>query len=394
MAEWRECQLRDIADLRGGHGFPEYEQGIKSGSLPFYKVSDMDSLGNEQYMTKANNYVEYETARDNGWGILPRGAVVFAKVGAALLLNRRRILTIPSIVDNNMMAAVTSRTISTAWLYHWLRTIDFGELVQVGAVPSINQNLLGEVVVEVPPSEEQRRIAGILDTIDATIQATERVIAKLRHAETAVLVDTIDFARADAQLGDVCSLLQDGTHLPPPRTSEGPLLLSVQNLDDGQLQLSARDTHVSEAFWRSTRRALPIEPGDVCLAVVGATLGKLGVVPPDLPRFTVQRSLTVLRGDPMRMRNDYLLAVMRHGEFQRNLWQRANQTAQPGVYLGELRAVRVPAPSLSEQRRVAAILNTINETIRVNREQRDKLLQVRSGLAGDLLSGRVRTGAA
>ena len=224
--------------------------------------------------------------------------------------------------------------------------------------------------IALPPLEEQRRIAEILDTIDETIQATERVIAKLRHAETAVLVDAIDFARADAQLGDVCSLLQDGTHLPPPRTSEGPLLLSVQNLDDGQLQLSARDTHVSDAFWRSTRRALPIEPGDVCLAVVGATLGKLGVVPPDLPRFTVQRSLTVLRGDPMRMRNDYLLAVMRHGEFQRNLWQRANQTAQPGVYLGELRTVRVPAPSLSEQRRVAGILNTINETIRVNREQR------------------------
>ena len=30
-----------------------------------------------------------------------------------------------------------------------------------------------------PPLEEQRRIAEILDTIDETIQATERVIAKL-----------------------------------------------------------------------------------------------------------------------------------------------------------------------------------------------------------------------
>jgi restriction endonuclease S subunit len=32
----------------------------------------------------------------------------------------------------------------------------------------------------VPPLEEQRRIAEILDTIDETIQATERVIAKLQ----------------------------------------------------------------------------------------------------------------------------------------------------------------------------------------------------------------------
>lgn len=393
MGEWMERRLRDIADLRSGHGFPEDEQGMKSGSLPFYKVSDMNSLGNEKYLSSANNYVEHKTARDNGWKILPRGAVVFAKVGAALLLNRRRILTVPSIIDNNMMAAIASKAVSTNWLYYWLLTVDFAEFVQVGALPSINQYLLGHVVVDVPPFEEQRRIAEVVDAIDETIHSTERVIAKMRHTETAVLMESIDFARDGAQLGDVCSLLQDGTHLPPQRTSSGPLLLSVQNLRDGQLQLSTRDTHVPEAFWRSTRRSLPIEPGDVCLAVVG-TLGKLGVVPPDLPRFTVQRSLTVLRGHPMRMRNDYLFAVMRHGEFQRSLWQRANQTAQPGVYLGELRTVRVPSPSLDEQRRVTEILNSINETIRINKEQRDKLLQLRSGLAADLLSGRVRTVAA
>ena len=243
----------------------------------------------------------------------------------------------------------------------------------------------------VPPLEEQRRIAEILDSIDETIQATERVIAKLQHADSAVLMESIDFDRSEDQLGDVCSLLQDGTHLPPPRTSEGPLLLSVQNLGGGKLRPSARDTHIPEAFWRGTRRALPIKSGDICLAVVGATLGKLGVVPPDLPPFTVQRSLTVLRGDPTRIRNDYLFAVMRHGEFQRKLWQRANQTAQPGVYLGELRAVGVPSPPLDEQRRVAETLDTIGETIRANEERRDKLLQVRSGLAADLLSGRVRT---
>ena len=191
MAEWRECQLRDIATLRGGHGFPKDEQGIKSGPLPFYKVSDMNSSGNEQYLSNANNYVEYKATRYNGWCVLPRGAVVFAKVGAALLLNRRRILTVPSIIDNNMMAAVVSRAISTAWLYQWLLTIDFAGLVQVGALPSINQDLLGKIVVDVPPLAEQRRIAEILDTIDETIQSTERVIAKAALIERGLKWDLV-----------------------------------------------------------------------------------------------------------------------------------------------------------------------------------------------------------
>ena len=44
-----------------------------------------------------------------------------------------------------------------------------------------------------PPLEEQRRIAEILDTIDETIQATERVIAKLKEvSELVCSVDVLD----------------------------------------------------------------------------------------------------------------------------------------------------------------------------------------------------------
>ena len=285
------------------------------------------------------------------------------------------------------------------YLYHLTRTAHFrlgGEGMMSGSAGQrrVPTEFFDRYAVRMPSIEEQRRIAEVLDTIDETIQAAERVLAKSRRVEVAFLMESIDFSRSEARLGDVCSLLQDGTHLPPPRTSEGPLLLSVQNLDDGRLRPSARDTRIPEAFWRGTRRTLPIEPGDVCLAVVGATLGKVGVVPPGLPPFTVQRSLTVLRGDPMRMHNDYLFAVMRHEEFQRNLWQRANQTAQPGVYLGELRTIGIPSPPLAEQQRIVSILDTINETTQANEKQLSKLRGLRSGLAADLLSGRVRTVAA
>ncbi|MCQ3811724.1 MAG: restriction endonuclease subunit S [Acidimicrobiia bacterium] len=258
-------------------------------------------------------------------------------------------------------------------------------------MPRTSWLAVSQALVWVPPLEEQFRIAEVLDTIDEAIQASERLVTKLVCSEEALLMGGIDFGVNEAQLGDVCSLLQDGTHLPPPRTSDGPLLLSVQNLEDGVLRRSPRDTHVPKVFWQDTRRTLPIEPGDICLAVVGATLGKVGVVPSNLPPFTVQRSLTVLRGNPMRMRNDYLLAVMRHGEFQRRVWQRANQTAQPGVYLNELRTLAVPSPSLDEQQRVCASLSEIARRLTAERLTLEKLRQTRMGLAADLLSGRVRT---
>ena len=50
-----------------------------------------------------------------------------------------------------------------------------------------------------PPLEEQRRIAEILDTIDETIQATERVIAKLSVLRHGLIASR--FCRAGAASG-------------------------------------------------------------------------------------------------------------------------------------------------------------------------------------------------
>ena len=61
------------------------------------------------------------------------------------------------------------------------------------------------------------------------------------------------------------------------------------------------------------------------------------------------------------------------------------------IYSAQLKDLIVWVPPLGEQRRIAEILDTADETIRANEEQLRKLQRLRSGLADDLLSGRVRT---
>ena len=390
MSEWEVRPIEELVSLVSSGGTPragDRRYYAESGT-PFLKIDDI-TRASSRFVDEAEQSITHLALDESAAKIFPVGTVLVTMYGT---MGVTKTLRAPMATNQAIAALVPPFRCDTDYLAHALSFHRAGleRLAAQTTQPNLSGTIIRRFMLPVPPLEEQRRIAEILDTIDETIQATERVVAKLQRADSAALTESVDFGRNETQLGDVCSLLQDGTHLPPPRTSEGPLLLSVQNLRGGELRPSARDTHIPEAFWRGTRRALPIESGDICLAVVG-TLGKLGVVPPDLPPFTVQRSLTVLRGDPMRIRNDYLFAVMRHGEFQRRLWQRANQTAQPGVYLGELRTIGVPSPPLDEQRRVAEILDTIGETIRANEERRDKLRKVRSGLAADLLSGRVRT---
>ena len=190
-ARGRPVTLASIAALRGGHGFPEDEQGRQSGSLPFYKVSDMNSIGNEKFLGKANNYVQRETAGHNGWHVLPPGAVVFAKVGAALLSNRRRILRVRAIIDNNMMAAVPRQVVSTEWLYRWLQTVDFARFVQVGALPSVNQGLVGGLRLDLPTLCEQERQTDVLDAHDSRINTEIAQLAKYKRIRAGLATDLL-----------------------------------------------------------------------------------------------------------------------------------------------------------------------------------------------------------
>ncbi len=183
--------LSSVAVLRGGHGFPDDEQGARDGSLPFYKVSDMNRIGNEKYLRRANNYVESDVVERHRWRVFPPGAVVFAKVGAALLSNRRRILTVRSIVDNNMMAAIPRQRVLTEWLYRWLQTIDFGRLVQVGALPSVNQSQLGRLTLCLPPRQEQERQVVVLKAFDSRLRAESNELSKYKRIRSGLAADLL-----------------------------------------------------------------------------------------------------------------------------------------------------------------------------------------------------------
>lgn len=56
MGEWRKAELSTLGDFISGSGFPLEYQGMQDGIIPFFKVSDLNNLGNETFLELANNY--------------------------------------------------------------------------------------------------------------------------------------------------------------------------------------------------------------------------------------------------------------------------------------------------------------------------------------------------
>ncbi len=201
---WPVPHIGVIARIYPGTSFPVEEQGRESGDLPFVKVAD---LGRERAtgLHQVSNWVSYDTARSLGARIAPAGAILYARVGAALLLNPRRILCEPAILDDNVRGIAFDRGDARYWAY-LLSFLDLGALANSGPVPSISEDQVSAVPVPCPPLSEQCRIAGYCDQVMAhgrsiAIHLERQITLLQEHRQalvTAVVTGELDISGAAA----------------------------------------------------------------------------------------------------------------------------------------------------------------------------------------------------
>lgn len=276
-------------------------------------------------------------------------------------------------VSDNALLIEESKLLEPRFLYYHLLTRDLSIEVSTTAQPLITGSQIKDQFILIPTADEQRSISDFLDRetakIDALIAEQEKLItllaekrqATISHAVTKGLnpdaqmkdsgvpgLEAVPTHWEVAQLKHLCSLLKDGTHLPPARVQQGVPLLSVRNIDDSIFALRDDDSMISEDAYSELCRSFVPQPNDVLMAIVGATIGKVAVVPEGLPPFHIQRSLAIFRTD-RTLTPKWLFYCISSGAFQRLLWEHVGYSAQPGIYLGTLQNFKIPLPPLREQ---------------------------------------------
>ena len=166
-AKWGKTTLGEICRFSAGSAFKLDYQGFNCGGYPFIKVSDMNTTVNEIFIHTAQNYITEIQRKEIKAKLHRPGSTVFAKIGVALTTNRRRILTEPTIIDNNMMSATAiDGKVTPRFLYVLLTSLDFNTIAAGTALPYLNVSDLQKIEVSVPDLDTQELIGNILGDID------------------------------------------------------------------------------------------------------------------------------------------------------------------------------------------------------------------------------------
>ena len=404
---WEVRRLKQVGRLKGGAGFPYQFQGKTCHRIPFFKVADMGTAANARLMKEWRHTVSAETASSLGAYVFPPSTIVFAKVGAALMLNRRKLLACPSCIDNNMMGLIPSDA-DPEWLVYWMSTIDFGVIVNPGAVPSVNESQVGQVPALLPPLPEQAAIVRYLDYMDRRIQryvsAKRKLIALLEEekqadinrAVTRGLDPNVSLKPSGVEwLGDVPEhwevrrakfLYREADERSTTGTGE---LMSVSHITG----VTPRKQSVTMFLAESNMGYKLCRPGDIVINTMWAYMAALGVARQNglvSPSYGVYRPLNT-----ERLNHDYIDSLLRMEAYTRNYLIRSTgiTNSRLRLYPDSFLDIRILCPPRPDQDTIAQHLErataAIDAEIARARRQIELVQEYRTRLIADVVTGKL-----
>jgi type I restriction enzyme S subunit len=280
----------------------------------------------------------------------------------------------------------------------------------------ISKAALSTVKLDFPESlSEQRKIAEILTTVDRAIEETEALVGKQQRIKTGLMQDLLTrgidahgqlrteatHAFKDSPLGRIpveweagtigqyCNV-QGGFAFPSSEYCvDGVGLIRISNIQKDSLTMS-NAVSLPDKFGRSLPQFLT-KPGDVLIAMSGATTGKTcRVTSENAPALINQRvgRFQIIKDEEIII--DFIYGIVTSDKFLSEVVIDSLGGAQPNVSPGEIESFSFPKPPVEEQRRIMEKLSFHDIQSRKNSDALAKLRALKTALMQDLLTGRKR----
>lgn len=400
MCEWGFLSIEELVTRVSSGGTPsagDPRYYAESGT-PFLKIDDL-TRSSDRFVDEAEQSITQLALDESAAKIFPAGTVLVTMYGT---MGVTKTLRVPMATNQAIAALVPPFRCDPSYLAHALsfRRADLERLAAQTTQPNISGTIIRRFTLPVPPLEEQRRIAEVLDTIDETIQATERVIAKrrmiLRGLQAELLRD-----RDDANWVEIGDLV--ARHWPGEWGGDAPstglrevMVLRSTNLNDYGIDYSTGAHRFIATSKVVTKRLLS---GDLLLEAAGGGLGvPVGRVgrfqqPDDDTPCLTSNFFRALRPESGVV-PDYLYWLLDFEYRKSSIWSCQQQTT--GIINLQVKDYlkRRVSYAHTSQAAIAQVLNLALGAVEAEQAQNQRLRMTREGLAADLLSGRVRTVAA
>lgn len=137
---------------------------------------------------------------------------------------------------------------------------------------------------------------------------------------------------------------------------QGSPVIRISNIGGGDLLLDNVAKIPSSKLGKG--KDFGINPGDILIAMSGATTGKIGVVLKEINEvlYQNQRVGNFKVNDEGKLHKAYLRYFIESPIYQSHIWNYTAGCAQPNVSGSQLESIKIPLPPLKIQKQISAVL--------------------------------------
>lgn len=188
------------------------------------------------------------------------------------------------------------------------------------------------------------------------------------------------------KIGNITSLVKDGSHGTHQDVKKGSYLLSAKNIKNGKVVIEDDDRKISEEEYNAIYKNYSLEVGDILLSIVG-TIGRVAIVN-EIQPIAFQRSVAILRFN--KMNSKFIECCINNRGFQNDLLKYQVVSVQPGIYLNDLKKLKINFPELEEQEKIASFFSLIDKKIELQTEKVEELKNYKKGIMQKIFSQEIR----
>jgi len=416
--DWDVCRLSKVSAVKTGpFGAQLHAEDYVSDGTPIVTVEHLSEMG----LIHANLPLVSDDDKNRlAQYCLVNGDIVFSRVGS---VDRNSLVTEKEhgwLFSGRLLRARPKKSnVDPQFLSHYFNQETFKHRIRSvsvgGTMPSLNTQLLSNILISLPPLPEQKKITKILSTWDRVIDQTTKLIAQKHQLKKGLMQQLLTGKTRFPEFGPpavegksgkkskVGWISEDwdvltGSELGEIRKGSGVSKSEVQAsglpaIRYGELYTSHHiviSEIVSYVNEETASKSTKITRGDILFAGSGETreeIGKSAVYLGDVDAYAGGDIIVLSPRD----QNPTFLAYMFNAQrIQKDLFRFGQGHSVVHVYKATIAELTVPTPSIPEQEKIAEVLFACDNEINDLQRTVDQYREQKRGLMQQLLTGKKR----
>lgn len=366
---WKEYKLGEVAEIKYGKD----HKHLADGNIPVY-----GSGGIMRYANKA---------------LYEKPSILIPRKGT---LSNLFYITKPFWSVDTMFYTKIKENVDSQFLFYLIKTLDLASMNVGSAVPSLTTEILNKIEILLPDFELQRRIAKILSGLDEKIELNRQMNQTLEETAQTLFRemclpkgDELPEGWEETGIGAIAAV-QNGFAFKSNDFIENGTsgIIKIRNINSNVVDIQNTQFVSKEVANKVDRNRFLISSGDLLIAMTGAEVGKIGLIPKTEKELWLNQRVGCFK-EKVKFANYFLYLLLSTDEYQSILRNSAMGSAQPNISASAIEEIKTIIPPIQVIEDFGIVVQPLFVKMLENYAENEILAETRDNLLPKLMTGEI-----